>query len=46
MEIIGPDYCAKRPVFLPPNQTKLALNGTLNMQLLATTAYALVSGKN
>ena len=46
MEILGPDYCKKRPVFLPPNQTKLPLNGTLNMQALAANAYPLASGKS
>lgn len=46
MEILGPDYCAKRPVFLPPNQTRLAINGTMNMEKLAMSAYPLATGKN
>ena len=35
MEVLGPDFCAKRPIFLAPNQTKMPLNGTLNMQHLS-----------
>jgi hypothetical protein len=39
MEVLGPDFCNKRPVFLAPNQTRMPLNGTLNMTHLAATAY-------
>jgi hypothetical protein len=39
MEILGPDFCAKRPVFLAPNQTKIPVNGTLNMQQLTASSY-------
>ena len=31
MEVLGPDFCQKRPVFLPPNQTRIPLNGTMNL---------------
>lgn len=39
MEVLGPDFCAKRPIFLAPNQTKMPLNGTLNMQNFSSTAF-------
>lgn len=43
MEILGPDYCSKRPVFLPPNQTRMPLNGTMNLHHLTANSYPLTS---
>jgi hypothetical protein len=31
MEILGPDFCSKRPIFLPPSQTRMPINGTMNL---------------
>lgn len=46
MDILGPDYCNRRPVFLPPNQTRMPINGTMNLQHLAASAYPLSTGKS